>query len=342
MNNKKKHASVMEPEVDHAAGAKSAHLDAEPQYKQLCSLDLNSELQSKNVESTSSEKKSVQATESGLDVTRMYLKEIGHTPLLSASEEVFHARRAINGDAASRRRMIESNLRLVVKIARRYLNRGMSLLDLIEEGNLGLIHAVGKFDPERGFRFSTYGTWWIRQNIERGLMNQSRTIRLPVHVVKQLNSFLRVKREISSKTGRDATVVEIAKSTKFCCSDIERLMVLNEKLISGDSPLSNESESTIIDSLGTGEEQNPRNLFQSIEIQNRIEVWLQQLSEKQREIICRRFGLNGYDTDTLENVGVEIGLTRERVRQIQIEALKQLKALIQREGLGKELLSGAM
>ena len=126
-----------------------------------------------------------------LDVTRLYLKEIGHTPLLSAEEEVYYARRALSGDSASRRRMIESNLRLVVKIARRYLNRGLCLLDLIEEGNLGLIHAVEKFDPEKGFRFSTYATWWIRQNIERGLMNQSRTIRLPVHIVKRLNGFLR-------------------------------------------------------------------------------------------------------------------------------------------------------
>ncbi len=274
-----------------------------------------------------------------LDVTRLYLKEIGRSPLLSAEEEVFYARKAINGDEASRHRMIESNLRLVVKIARRYLHRGLSFLDLIEEGNLGLMHAVEKFDPEKGFRFSTYSTWWIRQNIERGLMNQARTIRLPVHIVKQLNIYLRLQREISSRTGRDATASEIAETTASSSADIERLMILNEKLTCVDAPISSDSDSTVLDSLSDKEEQNPRRLFQLMEMQARVEIWLQQLSEKQKEIICRRFGLKGYDTDTLENVGAEVGLTRERVRQIQMEALKQLKSLIGKEGLNKELLS---
>jgi len=273
---------------------------------------------------------------------RKFLKEIGHTPLLSAEEEVFYARRALQGDSASRRRMIESNLRLVVKIARRYLNRGLSLLDLIEEGNLGLIHAVEKFDPEKGFRFSTYATWWIRQNIERGLMNQARTIRLPVHIVKRLNGFLRVQRDYVRETGQEASSREIAESTGSSRLDVERLMILNESLSSVDAPAAADSETTVVEMLSPESKQNPRHHAQTSEMRARIECWLQQLSEKQREIICRRFGLRGFDTDTLENVGVEVGLTRERVRQIQIEALQQLKILIRREGLNRELLGEAV
>jgi len=280
--------------------------------------------------------------DTALDVTRLYLKEIGHTPLLSAEEEVYYARRALSGDSASRRRMIESNLRLVVKIARRYLNRGLCLLDLIEEGNLGLIHAVEKFDPEKGFRFSTYATWWIRQNIERGLMNQSRTIRLPVHIVKQLNGFLRAQRDYVRETGQEAGSREIAKSTGSSRLDVERLMILNESLSSIDAPAAADSETAVVDMLSAETKQNPRNHVQASEMRARIECWLLQLSEKQREIICRRFGLRGFDTDTLENVGVEVGLTRERVRQIQIEALQQLKILIRREGLNRELLGEAV
>ena len=179
--------------------------------------------------------KGSQAADVAADATRLYLKDIGHTPLLTAEEEVFYGRRALQGDSASRRRMIESNLRLVVKIARRYLNRGLSLLDLIEEGNLGLIHAVEKFDPEKGFRFSTYATWWIRQNIERGLMNQTRTIRLPVHVVKRLNSYLRIQRDSVRETGQEAGPREIAESIGCSRIDVERMMILNEKLSSVDA-----------------------------------------------------------------------------------------------------------
>jgi RNA polymerase nonessential primary-like sigma factor len=280
--------------------------------------------------------------DASLDATRLYLKEIGRAPLLSAEEEIYFSRRALNGDESSRRRMIESNLRLVVKISRRYLNRGLSLLDLIEEGNLGLIHAVEKFDPEKGFRFSTYATWWIRQNIERGLMNQTRTIRLPVHVVKQLNAYLRVERELVRSTGQDVSSADIAAVTNTPVKDVELLMQLNEKPTSADAPVSTDSEKTIIDTLTTDAVHNPGERFQSSEIETCLRGWLQQLPAKQREILCRRFGLAGYDADTLENVGKEIGLTRERVRQIQIEALKQLKLLIRREDLGEELLCAAI
>ncbi|MEX0965551.1 MAG: RNA polymerase sigma factor RpoS [Pseudohongiellaceae bacterium] len=277
--------------------------------------------------------------DSAPDVTRLYLKEIGYAPLLSAEEEVYYARRALRGDGASRRTMIESNLRLVVKIARRYLNRGLSLLDLVEEGNLGLIHAVEKFDPEKGFRFSTYATWWIRQNIERGLMNQTRTIRLPVHVVKQLNSFHRIQRDFVRETGQEAGSREIAQYTGGSRSDIDRLMILNEGLSSVDMPVAADSDTAVVDMLSTQTQQNPRSCYQTSQMQARLDEWLQQLTEKQRDIICRRFGLRGHDTDTLENVGVEVGLTRERVRQIQIEALNKLKLLIRKEGLNLEMIT---
>ena len=274
-----------------------------------------------------------------VDATQLYLKEIGYTPLLSAEEEVFFARTALRGNEASRKRMIESNLRLVVKIARRYINRGLSLLDLIEEGNLGLMHAVEKFDPEKGFRFSTYATWWIRQNIERGLMNQTRTIRLPVHVVKELNTYLRAERELSSKMAKEPTLEEIAALVEKPVKDVKKVMVLNEKVTSADAPLSGDSERPVVDFIADKNARNPGYLFQSSELHHCIERWMHELSEKQQEVLSRRFGLNGFDSDTLENVGKEIGLTRERVRQIQLEALKDLKTIMGREGIASDVLS---
>ena len=273
-----------------------------------------------------------------VDATQLYLKEIGYTPLLSAEEEVYFARGALKGDEASRKRMIESNLRLVVKIARRYINRGLSLLDLIEEGNLGLIHAVEKFDPEKGFRFSTYATWWIRQNIERGLMNQTRTIRLPVHVVKELNTYLRAERELANKLAKEPTVEDIAALVEKPVADVKKVIALNEKVASADAPMATDSERPIVDGIADDKVQDPGELFQNSELQDSIGRWMHELSDKQSEVLARRFGLNGYDSDTLENVGKEIGLTRERVRQIQIEALKRLKIIMGREGIARDVL----
>lgn len=172
-----------------------------------------------------------------LDATQLYLGEIGFSPLLTAEEEVFFARRALRGDVAARRRMIESNLRLVVKISRRYNNRGLALLDLIEEGNLGLIRAVEKFDPERGFRFSTYATWWIRQTIERAIMNQTRTIRLPIHIVKELNVYLRTARELAHVLDHEPSAEEIAGELDKPVEDVSRMLKLNERITSVDTPL---------------------------------------------------------------------------------------------------------
>lgn len=255
-----------------------------------------------------------------MDATQLYLNEIGFSPLLSAEEEVHYARLARKGDEMGRRRMIESNLRLVVKISRRYVNRGLSLLDLIEEGNLGLIRAVEKFDPERGFRFSTYATWWIRQTIERAIMNQTRTIRLPIHVVKELNVYLRAARELTQKLDHEPSAEEIAALLEKPVEDVKRMLKLNERVTSIDTPLGPSSDKSILDTIADERVTDPGEELQNQDIQSNLDRWIEELPEKQREVLSRRFGLRGYETSTLEDVGREIGLTRERVRQIQVEA----------------------
>jgi RNA polymerase nonessential primary-like sigma factor len=239
------------------------------------------------------------------DPTRLYLNEIGASPLLSAAEEVKYSRLAQQGDEAARKRMIESNLRLVVKIARRYMNRGLAFLDLIEEGNLGLIRAVEKFDPELGFRFSTYGTWWIRQTIERAIMNQTRTI------AGLLNKPI---------------------------ADVERMLGLNERIASTDSTVMRESGKTLLDTIPDNNVKDPTETLQEENVHSNLEDCLSQLSDKQREVVERRFGLHGYSVSTLEQVGQEIGVTRERVRQIQMDALKKLKRILEQEGFSVEAL----
>ena len=273
-----------------------------------------------------------------LDPTQMYLNEIGFSPLLTPEEEVHFARLAQKGDPAGRKRMIESNLRLVVKIARRYVNRGLALLDLIEEGNLGLIRAVEKFDPERGFRFSTYATWWIRQTIERAIMNQTRTIRLPIHVVKELNIYLRAARELTQKLDHEPSPEEIADLLDRPVADVKRMLGLNERVGSVDVPLGADSDKTLLETLPDDMAGDPSDLLQEQDINTSIDNWLSELSEKQREVVTRRFGLRGHESSTLEQVGREIGLTRERVRQIQVEALKRLRDIFEQHGLNGESL----
>lgn len=275
-----------------------------------------------------------------MDATQMYLSEIGISPLLSAEEEVHFSRLAISGDEKGRKRMIESNLRLVVKISRRYINRGLPLLDLIEEGNLGLIRAVEKFDPERGFRFSTYATWWIRQTIERAIMNQTRTIRLPIHVVKELNQYLRAARELTKKLDHEATAEEIAELLGKPVANVERILKLNERITSLDTTIGPLSEQTLLDTIADERTNDPSEELQANDIQNNLNHWIEELPEKQREVLSRRFGIRGYETSTLEDVGKEIGLTRERVRQIQVEALKRLREIMEKQGLTATALFG--
>jgi len=277
-------------------------------------------------------------TSAALDATQMYLNEIGFSPLLTAEEEVHFARLIKQGDAGGRKRMIESNLRLVVKIARRYTHRGLPLLDLIEEGNLGLIHAVEKFDAERGFRFSTYATWWIRQSIERALMNQTRTIRLPIHVVKELNLYLRAARELTKKLDHEPSSEEIAQLLEKPVAEVKRILGLNERIASVDVSLGSDTDKILLDTL-SGEQQNdPLTLLQEDDLCASLEQWLSELTEKQREVVILRFGLRGRESRTLEQTGLEVGLTRERVRQIQLEALKRLRKIIERNGLSSEAL----
>ena len=273
-----------------------------------------------------------------LDATQIYLSEIGFSPLLTAEEEVFFSRKSLKGCEASRKRMIESNLRLVVKIARRYNNRGLALLDLIEEGNLGLIRAVEKFDPERGFRFSTYATWWIRQTIERAIMNQTRTIRLPIHVVKELNVYLRTARELAQKLDHEPTAEEIAEKLDKPVEDVSKMLRLNEKISSVDTPIGGDSDKVLLDIIADDQGKGPETKITDDDINHNIVNWLEQLNPKQREVLARRFGLLGYEPSTLENVGAEIGLTRERVRQIQVEALRRLRDMALQEGLNMESL----
>ncbi|KAE8176189.1 RNA polymerase sigma factor RpoS [Photobacterium carnosum] len=273
-----------------------------------------------------------------LDATQLYLGEIGYSPLLTAEEEVLYARRALRGDEVSRKRMIESNLRLVVKISRRYSNRGLALLDLVEEGNLGLIRAVEKFDPERGFRFSTYATWWIRQTIERAIMNQTRTIRLPIHVVKELNVYLRTARELAQKLDHEPTAEDIALQLEKSVDDVNRMLRLNERVSSVDNPIGGDSDKALLDIIPDEKGGSPETSTQDDDIKNSIIHWLQDLNPKQREVLARRFGLLGYEASTLEDVGREIGLTRERVRQIQVEGLRRLRDMLTHQGLSIESL----
>ena len=273
-----------------------------------------------------------------MDATQLYLGEIGIAALLTPEEEVYFARKAQRGCLKSKQRMIESNLRLVVKIARRYNGRGLPLLDLIEEGNLGLIRAVEKFDPERGFRFSTYATWWIRQTVERALMNQTRTIRLPIHVVKELNVYLRAARELAQKLDHEPTAEEIAEKLGKPVEDVSRMLGLNERISSIDTPIGVDGDRSLLDTIADDASAEPVAVLEDNDLKSNIEKWLNMLTDKQREVLARRFGLLHFEPQTLEEVGNEIGLTRERVRQIQVEALRRLREILREQNLSMDAL----
>jgi len=265
------------------------------------------------------------------DVTRIYLSEIGRAKLLTAEEEQSLSRAARGGCMASRQRMIECNLRLVVKVARSYINRGLPLLDLIEEGNLGLIRAVEKFDPDKGFRFSTYATWWIRQSVERSIMNQCRTVRLPIHVIRELTSYLRATREMEQQMGRRPAVDEVANKLDKTSNNLYALFSFNEPTSSADS--SSVNGTSILDSIADEQNQNPENEYAENAAGELLGHWLDLLSTQQRIVVEHRFGLHGQGRRTLEEVGELLGVTRERVRQVQLAALKRLREISKREGV---------
>lgn len=269
------------------------------------------------------------------DATQIYLREIGYHPLLKAAEELELARQVKAGDFAARQRMIEANLRLVVNIAKKYIGRGIDLIDLIAEGNLGLIHALEKFEPERGFRFSTYATWWIRQNIERGIMNHSRTVRLPVHVIKHLTTVLRALRK-EEQQGRAPGVTELAGLLDMTPQEVRTLLELNAPQASLDAPLEIDPTLSIGDSIPDEDHLSPDSSVQEQKITAHVQQWLRELSDRQREVVVRRFGLWGHEPHTLEQVAAETGTTRERVRQVQMEALQSLRKQLKRQGFTRE------
>jgi RNA polymerase nonessential primary-like sigma factor len=272
------------------------------------------------------------------DATQLYLHEIGVNRLLSADEERELSRLAARGDFAARQRMIEHNLRLVVNVAKHFLHRGLPLLDLVEEGNLGLMHALEKYDPERGFRFSTYATWWIRQSIERALMNQTRTIRLPVHVIREIHTVLRARRHLEASGGREPTIEDIGHLLGRTACEIRSVLAHNEHVTSLDVPLDMDATLSMSDAIPDDSSATPDAMLASHEIEVLIHAWLAQLNQKQRTVIERRFGLNGAEATTLEILAEELGVTRERVRQVQLEALTHLRRIIDRRGLRKDAL----
>ncbi len=274
-----------------------------------------------------------------------YLREIRRAPLLTPQQEYDTAMRARQGDFKARQAMIEHNLRLVVSIAKNYLGRGMPMTDLIEEGNLGLMHAIGKFEPERGFRFSTYASWWIRQSIERSIMHQARLVRLPVHIVRELNQVLKARRALETSAGathpeRSVRDEDVAQAVGRPVREVAELLRFAEQPTSLDAPIDrhpgdNGSES-VLDSVADDGASDPMSLTLSNEVERLLEHGLDELNEREREVLAGRYGLHDREPETLEVLAERLGLTRERIRQIQQEALLKLKRRMARHGIDRD------
>jgi RNA polymerase primary sigma factor len=259
------------------------------------------------------------------DAIKLYLRDIQKTKLLSADEEKELAVRIDNGDKAARDRMIESNLRLVVKIAKRYINRGLPFLDLIEEGNLGLIKAVERFKIAKECRFSTYATWWIRQSIERALVNQSRTIRLPVHISDDINKMLRVSRELTQRMNYEPSVKDVALAMNSNQAYVRRLMLLLKRTYSIERPMGENSDYFLLDTIEDTSTVSPAELLENLNRYDHATTWFETLSENEKSILTLRFGLDDTEPQTLDTIGKSFGVTRERIRQIEAKALDKLK-----------------
>jgi len=259
------------------------------------------------------------------DPVRMYLKEIGRVPLLSADEEVGLARRMEDGDDEAKRRLAEANLRLVVSIAKRYVGRGMLFLDLIQEGNLGLIKAVEKFDYQKGFKFSTYATWWIRQAITRAIADQARTIRIPVHMVETINKLIRVQRQLIQELGRDPLPEEIAKEMDISEDKVREILKISQEPVSLETPIGEEEDSHLGDFIEDEEALAPAEAASFFLLREQLEDVLSTLTTREKKVLQLRFGLEDGRSRTLEEVGQVFGVTRERIRQIEAKALRKLR-----------------
>jgi RNA polymerase primary sigma factor/RNA polymerase nonessential primary-like sigma factor len=276
------------------------------------------------------------AGQRGLDAIKYYLKEIRKTPLLTFEQEQELAKQIAQGDQEARAKMIEANLRLVVAIGKKYINRGLQFSDIIEEGNLGLIRAVEKFQYERGFKFSTYASWWIKQAIERAIVNQTRTIRLPVHIAEIVNSYMRATRQLTQSLGREPQIEEIAKKMKVTIEKVRSISQVVRETYSLDMLIGDQEEDTLKDILQDTNALSPASFSDEIRRREHIDEWLQQLSVSERKVIELRFGLNDGEPKTLDSIGKEFGITRERVRQIETQALNKLRAITKRKKIDFE------
>jgi RNA polymerase nonessential primary-like sigma factor len=290
-------------------------------------------------EMTPDEIKLVLATELSADLVQRYLQQISSKPLFTPEQELATASKAKNGDFEARQAMIEHNLRLVVSIAKGYMNRGLPFPDLIEEGNLGLMHALDKFEPSRGFRFSTYATWWIRQSVEKALMNQVRTVRLPVHVIREINQVLRAKRYLEQALageGRLPDIEDIASLTGKSIEDVADAMVMSEHTTSLDAPRDLDPGSSLLDLISDQRSAGPDETVERNQLDGMLHTWLKGLKDHQRQVVLRRYGLDNKEPATLDELSKELNLSKERVRQIQQEALIKLKKYLSSHGLDKD------
>lgn len=291
-----------------------------------------------NQEIDADELKQVLAAELSADLVQRYLQQISSKPLFTSEQELLVATKAKDGDFAARQAMIEHNLRLVVSIAKTYMNRGLPFPDLIEEGNLGLMHALDKFEPQRGFRFSTYATWWIRQSIEKALMSQVRTVRLPVHVIREINQVLRARRYLEqalASEGRSPDIDDIASLTGKTIEDVADALAMAEHTTSLDAPRDLDPGSSLLDLISDERSAGPDQEVEKSQVEEKLRSWLKGLKDDQRKVITRRYGLDNQEPATLEELSKEVGLSKERIRQIQQEALVKLKKYLQSHGLDK-------
>jgi RNA polymerase sigma factor RpoS len=276
------------------------------------------------------------SSQKGLDAIKYYLKEIRKTPLLTFEQEQAIAKKIEQGDQEARARMIEANLRLVVAIGKKYINRGLPFSDIIEEGNLGLIRAVEKFQYQRGFKFSTYASWWIKQSIERAIVNQTRTIRLPVHIAEIVNSYMRATRQLTQKLGRDPSLEEVAKKMRVTIDKVRSISQVVRETYSLDMLIGDQEEDTLKDILQDTNALSPASFSEDIRRREHIDDWLKQLSVSEKKVVEMRFGLIDGDPMTLDSIGKEFGITRERVRQIETQALNKLRAITKRKKIDLE------